>query len=53
MDKVPQLFRIATAVLVTGGFAVMVLSAQDDLDTLRQAANQGDADAQYRYCQVK
>ena len=25
----------------------MVLSAQDDLDTVRQAADQGDAEAQY------
>ena len=38
---------MATAVLVTGGFAVMVLSAQDDLDTVRQAAEQGDATAQF------
>ena len=33
--------------IVAGGLAVMVLSAQDDLDTVRQAAEQGDADAQF------
>ena len=33
--------------IVAGGLAVMVLSAQDDLDTVRQAADQGDAEAQY------
>ena len=43
----PRLIRIATAVIVAGGLAVMVLSAQDDLDTVRQAAEQGDAEAQY------
>ena len=32
---------MATAVIVTGGLAVMVLSAQDDLDTVRQAAETG------------
>ena len=30
-----------------GGLAVMVLSAQDNLDTARQAAEQGDAAAQF------
>ena len=43
----PRLIRIATAVIVVGGLAVMVLSAQDDLDTVRQAAEQGDATAQF------
>ena len=47
INKTPRLIRIAAAVLVTGGFAVMVLSAQDNLDTLRQAAEQGDAKAQF------
>ena len=47
INKIPRLIRIATAVLVVGGLAVMVLSAQDDLDTVRQAADQGDAEAQY------
>ena len=37
---------MAAAVLVTGGLAIMVLSAQDDLDAVRQAADQGDAEAQ-------
>ena len=47
INKIPKLIRIATAVIVAGGLAVMVLSAQDDLDTVRQAADQGDAEAQY------
>ena len=47
INKIPRLVRIATAVLVAGGLAVMVLSAQDDLDTVRQAAEQGDARAQF------
>ena len=47
INKIPRLIRIATAVLVAGGLAVMVLSAQDDLDTVRQAAEQGDARAQF------
>ena len=47
INKVPRLIRIATAVFVAGSLAVMVLSAQDDLDTLRQAAEQGDAAAQF------
>ena len=47
INKIPRLIRIATAVIVAGGLAVMVLSAQDDLDTVRQAADQGDAEAQY------
>ena len=34
VDKEPQLFRIAAAVLMAGGLAVMVLSAQDDLDAI-------------------
>ena len=46
---------MATAVIVAGGLAVMVLSAQDNLDTVRQAADQGDADAQnnlgFRYAE--
>ena len=33
--------------IVVGGLAVMGLSAQDNLDTVRQAADQGDAAAQY------
>ena len=33
--------------IVAVGLAVMVLSAQDDLDTVRQAAEQGDAKAQF------
>ena len=33
--------------LVAGGLAVVVLSAQDDLDTLRQAAEQGDDVGQF------
>ena len=47
INKIPKLIRIATAVIVAGGLAAMVLSAQDDLDTVRQAADQGDAEAQY------
>ena len=47
INKVPRLIRIATAVFVAGSLAIIVLSAQDDLDTVRQAADQGDADAQY------
>ena len=47
INKVPRLIRIATAVFVAGSLAVMVLSAQDDLDTVRQAAEQGDATAQF------
>ena len=47
INKIPRLIRTATAVIVAGGLAVMVLSAQDDLDTVRQAADQGDAEAQY------
>ena len=46
IKKIPRLIRTATAVIVAGGLAVMVLSAQDDLDTVRQAAEQGDASAQ-------
>ena len=47
INKIPRLIRIATAVIVAGGLAVMVLSAQDDLDTVRQAAEQGMAIAQF------
>ena len=47
INKVPRLIRIATSVFVAGSLAIIVLSAQDDLDTVRQAADQGDADAQY------
>ena len=47
INKIPKLIRIATAVIVAGGLAVMVLSAQDDLDTVRQAAEQGNATAQF------
>ena len=47
INRVPRLIRIATAVIVAGGLAVMVLSAQNNLDTLRQAAEQGDARAQF------
>ena len=47
INKIPRLIRIATAVIVAGGLAVMVLLAQDDLDTVRQAAEQGDATAQF------
>ena len=42
-----SLVRIATAVIGAVGLAFIVLSAQDDLNTARQAAEQGDADAQY------
>ena len=47
INKISRLIRIATAVIVAGGLAVMVLSAQDNLDTVRQAADQGDATAQF------
>ena len=47
INKIPRLIRTATAVIVAGGLAVMVLSAQDDLDTVRQAAEQGLTEAQY------
>ena len=47
INKIPRLIRIAAAVIVAGGLAVMVLSAQDNLDTVRQAAEQGDATAQF------
>ena len=46
INKVPRLIRIATAVFVAGSLAVMFLPAQDFLDTVRQAAEQGDAAAQ-------
>ena len=46
INKIPKLIRIATAVIVAGGLAVMGLSAQDNLDTVRQAAEQGYAYAQ-------
>ena len=46
INKIPKLIRIATAVFVAGSLAIMALSAQDDLDTVRQAAEQGDAGAQ-------
>ena len=46
INKIPRLVRIATAVIVAGGFAIIVLLAQDPLDAVRQAANQGDAAAQ-------
>ena len=47
INKIPGLIRIATAVIVAGGLAVMVLSAQGNLDAVRQAAEQGDATAQF------
>ena len=47
INKMLSLVRIATAVIGAVGLAVMVLSAQDDLDTVRQAADQGDANAQF------
>ena len=48
MNKIPRLIRIATAVIVAGGLAIMGLSAQDYyLDAVRQAADQGDANAQF------
>ena len=47
INKIPRPIRIATAVIGAVGLAVMVLSAQDDLDTVRQAAEQGDATAQF------
>ena len=47
INKIPKLIRIATAVIVAGGLAVMMLSAQDDLDTVWQAAEQGNATAQF------
>ena len=47
INRIPKLIRTATAVIVAGGLAIMVISAQDDLDTVRQAADQGDAKAQY------
>ena len=47
INRVPRLIRIATAVIVAGALAVMVLSAQNNLDTVRQAAEQGDATAQF------
>ena len=47
INTIPRLIRIATAVIVAGGLAVMVLSAQDDLDTRWQAAEQGLAMAQF------
>ena len=47
INKMPRLIRTATAVIVAGGLAVMVLPAQDDLDTLHQAAEQGEVAAQF------
>ena len=47
INEIPRLIRRATAVIVAGGLAVMVLSAQGDLYTVRQAAEQGDATAQF------
>ena len=47
INKIPRLIRTATTVIVAGGLAVIVLSAQGDLYTVRQAAEQGDATAQF------
>ena len=47
INKIPRLIHITAAVIVAGGLAVMVLLAQDDLNTVRQAAEQGDATAQF------
>ena len=47
INKTPRLIRTATTVIVAGGLAVIVLSAQGDLYTVRQAAEQGDATAQF------
>lgn len=47
MDKISKPIRTAVVVIVAIGFASTVLLAQVDLDTLRQAAEQGDAEAQY------
>ena len=46
MDKKPRLIRIVSAVILACGLTVTVLLAQDDFDTLRRAAEQGDAFAQ-------
>ena len=47
MDKISEPIRSAVVVIVAIGFAATVLLAQVDLDTLRQAAEQGDAEAAY------
>ena len=47
MDKISKPIRTAVVVIVAIGFAGTVLLAQVDLDTLCQAAEQGDAEAQY------
>ena len=47
MDKIPKLIQTVVAVIVASGLAATVLLAQGDLDALRQAAEQGDAEAQY------
>ena len=38
---------VSSVVIVAVGFTAIILLAQDNLDTLRQAAEQGDARAQY------
>jgi len=47
-NKVPREFRAAVAAIVVVGLAGTLLLAQDDLESLRQAAEQGDAEAQFR-----
>ena len=42
-----RVIRTAVAAIVVLSMAVTILLAQDDLESLRQAAEQGDADAQY------
>ena len=48
MDKMPKLIWTVTAMIVAVTVTATVLLAQDELDVLRQAAEQGDATAQYR-----
>ena len=47
MDKIPRLLRTASAVIVACGLTVTLLVAQDDPEAIRQAAEKGDAEAQF------
>ena len=46
--RIPRWIRMATTVIAAVLLGVTGLLAQEDLDALRRAAEQGDAEAQYR-----
>ena len=48
MHKMPKLIWTVNAMILAVTLTATVLLAQDELDSLRQAAEQGDADAQYK-----